>query len=132
MIAASIAATVRLSVRRFRKTNPVVRKLIQIASLLIVLLGIIHISFAFPLYSNTDTLWFVGAGMAIVFSGLLNLVAIDRGGSKLTLSIAAIVNAVNFISFCFALPILNQPQVYVGIAIFLTTTIALLLVRFRI
>lgn len=72
---------------------------------------------------NTDTLWFVGAGMAIIFAGLLNLVAIDRGGSKFTKSIAVIVNAFNGIGFCFALPILNQPQVYVGIIIFLITTI---------
>jgi hypothetical protein len=75
---------------------------------------------------NTETLWFVGAGMAIIFSGLLNLVAIDRGGSKFTKAIAVIVNAFNCAMFCFALPILNQPQVYVGITIFLITSIAFL------
>ena len=41
---------------------------------------------------NTDTLWFVGAGMAIIFAGLLNLVAIDRGGSKFTKAVATIQN----------------------------------------
>lgn len=76
---------------------------------------------------NTDTLWFTGAGMAIIFSGLLNLVAIDRGGSKYTKAIAAIVNAFNCAMFCFALPILNQPQVYVGITIFLITTVAFII-----
>lgn len=83
-----------------------------------------HISFAFPLHMNTDTLWFVGAGMAIIFSGMLNLVAIDRGGSKFTKLIAVITNALNCTMFCFALPILNEPQVYAGIAIFLITTVA--------
>ncbi len=73
---------------------------------------------------NTGTLWFVGSGMAIIFAGLLNLIAIDRGGSKFTKVVAVIVNAFNCIMFCFALPILNQPQVYVGITIFLITTIA--------
>lgn len=72
---------------------------------------------------NTATLWFVGAGMAIIFAGLLNLVAIDRGGSKFTKVIALIVNAFNCIMFFFALSILNQPQVYVGILIFGITTI---------
>ena len=76
---------------------------------------------------NTDTLWFVGAGMAVIFSGLLNLVAIDRGGSKFTKAIAVIVNAFNCAMFCFALPILNEPQVYVGISIFLMTTVAFLI-----
>jgi hypothetical protein len=76
---------------------------------------------------NTDTLWFVGAGMAIIFSGLLNLVAIDRGGSQFTKWIAVITNAVNCAMFCFALPILNEPQVYAGITIFLITTVAFII-----
>ena len=73
---------------------------------------------------NTSTLWFVGAGMSIIFSGLLNLVTIDRGGSKFTKWIAAITNAINGAMFCFALPILKEPQVYAGITIFLITTVA--------
>ena len=73
---------------------------------------------------NTDTLWFVGAGMAIIFAGLLNLVAIDRGGSKFTKAVAIVVNAFNCTMFGFALSILNEPQVYVGITIFLITTVA--------
>lgn len=101
--------------------------LIKIVSYIIILLGIVHISFAFPLHMNTDTLWFVGAGMAIIFAGLLNLVAIDRGGSKFTKGIAITVNAFNCILFCFALPILNEPQVYIGITIFLLTTVVFII-----
>jgi hypothetical protein len=73
---------------------------------------------------NTDTLWFVGAGMAIIFAGLLNLIALDKNGSKFTKSIAVVVNGANYTMFSFALPILNEPQVYVGITIFLITTAA--------
>ncbi len=101
--------------------------LIKIVSYIIILLGIVHISFAFPLYMNTDTLWFVGAGTSIIFSGLLNLVAIDKGGSKFTKRIAVITNAINCTMFCFALPILKEPQVYVGITIFLITTVAFII-----
>jgi protein-S-isoprenylcysteine O-methyltransferase Ste14 len=100
---------------------------IKIVSCIIILLGIVHISFASPLQLNTDTLWFVGAGTAIIFAGLLNLVAIDRGGSKFTIAVAAITNTFNCAMFCFALPILNEPQVYVGIAIFLIAAIAFLI-----
>lgn len=57
---------------------------------------------------NTDTLWFVGAGMAIIFGGLLNLIAIDRGGSKFSKAIAVFVNSFNTAMFCFALSILNE------------------------
>jgi hypothetical protein len=80
---------------------------------------------------NTYTLWFVGAGMAIIFSGLLNLVAIDRGGSKFTNGIAVITNAANCTMFCFALPILNEPQVYVGITVFMITTVLFIIGIFR-
>ncbi len=80
---------------------------------------------------NTDTLWFVGAGMSIIFAGLLNLVAIDRGGSKFTKGIAVITNAFNCAMFCFALRILNEPQVYVAIIIFLITTVAFLIQLIR-
>lgn len=76
---------------------------------------------------NEGTLWFVGAGMAVIFAGLLNLVAIDRGGSKFTKGIAVITNAFNCAMFCFALPILNEPQVYVGITIFLISTVAFII-----
>ena len=107
-----------------RRINHAVRKLIKIASCIIILLGIVHIGFAFPIHLNTDTLWFVGAGMAIVISGLLNFIAIERGGSKLTKTIAVIANAINCAMFCFALAIMNEPQVYIGISIFLFTTIA--------
>jgi hypothetical protein len=68
-----------------------------------------------------------GAGMAIIFSGLLNLVAIDRRGSKFSKTVAVITNTFNCAMFCFALPILNEPQVYVGITIFLITTVAFLI-----
>ena len=104
-----------------------INKLIRIVSCLIILFGIIHIGFASPFYADTDTLWFVGAGMAIIFAGLLNFIAIDRGGSRFSITIAVITNAMNCAGFCFALPILNQPQVYVGIIIFIITTVGFLI-----
>jgi hypothetical protein len=60
--------------------------------------------------------------MAILFGGLLNLVAIDRGGSKFSKSVGVFTSVC--VLFCFALPILNEPQVYVGIIIFLIPAIA--------
>jgi hypothetical protein len=101
-------------------------RLIKIISVVIVLLGIVHISFAFPIYLNTDTLWFVGAGFAIIFSGLINLIAIENGGTKFSLWIAFLCNAFNCALFCIALTILNEPQVYFGIIIFLLAAISFL------
>lgn len=39
--------------------------LIKIVSYNIIPLGVVLTSFAFPIYVNTETLWFVGAGMLI-------------------------------------------------------------------
>lgn len=46
----------------------------------VILLGLIHTYFAFFChYMDVDNLWFLGACFAIIFAGLLNIVAIDRG-----------------------------------------------------
>lgn len=96
---------------------------IKTVSAVIVLLGIVHISFAFPIHMNEGTMWFVGSGFAIIFAGLLNLIAIDSG-TKTSKAIAAVVNAMCcFLFLFFALPILNEPQVYVGIIIFAIATV---------
>ncbi|RYZ21937.1 MAG: hypothetical protein EOO16_11115 [Chitinophagaceae bacterium] len=99
-------------------------KLAKVISFLIILLGLVHVLFAFPLYANTDTLWFVGAGLAIIFAGLLNFVALDRDGSRFTMWVAAVVNSTMCALFCYAINILNEPQVYVGVAVFLIAAVA--------
>lgn len=91
----------------------------------IILLGLVHSYFAFFCrYMDIDTLWFLGSGFAIIFAGLLNIVAIDRGGSKATNLIALGTNLLMCIMFCFALPLIHGPQVYIGITIFLLPAIA--------
>jgi hypothetical protein len=87
----------------------------------------VHVSFAFPFQMNEGTLWFTGAGMAIIFAGLLNYVAIDRNGSKFTKAVAVLVNAFTCGMFLFALPILGEPQVYIGIIIFAIATICFII-----
>jgi len=72
---------------------------------------------------DVDNLWFLGAGFAIIFAGLLNFVAIDRGGSKFSLTIAFLVNAILCAMFLYAIPILNDPQVYIGVSLFFIVTI---------
>jgi hypothetical protein len=94
-----------------------------------VLLGLVHLAFAFPIVLDTYTLWFIGSGMAIIFSGLLNLVAVDKEITRFTKAVATITNACVCLLFALALVILNQPQVYIGIALFLFTTIAFARIR---
>lgn len=99
---------------------------------MITLLGVVHITFAFPIRLNTDTLWFIGSGVAIILAGLLNLVVIYRGGSAFTHTVALICNALMCGLFCFALLVLNEPQVYFGVIIFLLVSIAFALLFGRV
>ena len=103
------------------------RMVIKVLSIIIILFGLIHIYFASCRSMDIDTLWFIGAGFAIIFPGLLNLVAIDRGGSKFTITTALIINVLMFIMFCLALLIINELQVYLGITIFLISSLAFLI-----
>ena len=100
------------------------RLVIKIVSILIILLGVIHLWYSFPLQVNEYSLQYVGAGMAVIFAGLINFVAIERSGSKLSLVIALIVNALNFAMFCFALAVFNEPMCYINLIITGTSTIA--------
>ena len=60
--------------------------------------------------------------MAIVFAALLNLVAIDRGGSRLTKGTAVLTNALMlYYLFCLYLP---NHRFNAGIFIFLITKVA--------
>ncbi|MDB5230119.1 MAG: hypothetical protein JWN76_924 [Chitinophagaceae bacterium] len=93
--------------------------IIRILAALVIFLGVIHISFAFPIRLNTDTLWFIGSGFAIIYAGLINLAAINNTGIKSSLLIAFISNLITAILFALSLYILNEPQVYFGSGIFL-------------
>ncbi len=99
------------------------RIVIKIVSIAIIIFGLLHIYCATCRTMDTDTLWFIGSGFAIIFPGILNLVALDRGGSRFTLVTALIVNVLVLLLFCFALFILNELQVYIGIAVFLISSI---------
>jgi hypothetical protein len=86
---------------------------------LILLLGCIHSLIAlFCREFNEDNLWFLGSGMAILFSGVINILRIlNHSGS---VRVAAItVNLSVVMLFVLALWVLPEAQVYVGIALFL-------------
>jgi uncharacterized glyoxalase superfamily protein PhnB len=72
---------------------------------------------------DTDNLWFLGSGIAIILSGLLNFVSLSKGGSMPTLITALLANLLLLTLFCYAIPILGNSQVYIGVGIFLITTL---------
>lgn len=109
------------SIARFKIGS---HKLISILSVAIILMGLAHIGFAFFVQISTNLIWFVASGTAIVFSGLLNLIALERGGSKFSKAIGFIVNGINCLVCCLVVLWFKSPLQFFGMLLFLTTTIA--------
>jgi hypothetical protein len=92
-------------------------------TILIILLGIVHITFAFPIDELTEgTLWFIGSGVALVLSGLINWIASEGGVSKRTKWITLLCNILMCGLFILAIPVVQGPQVYMGIGLFLAAS----------
>lgn len=93
---------------------------------LTIALGILHISFTAWNYSefNLDAMWFFGTGIAIILAGFMNLVLIRIGAKdKLILVLCQGTNIFFTALFGFALLVLLQPQVFLGLFLFLGATI---------
>jgi uncharacterized glyoxalase superfamily protein PhnB len=87
---------------------------------LIILLGLVHTGFAFPVGTwETDDLWFIGSGLAIVLSGLLNIIAIINCGQRWLGHLALASNIVMLGLFLLARQVLQVPQVYIGLYLYL-------------
>lgn len=93
-------------------------------AVLMVLLGTIYVAFAFPVgVLDTDILWFIGIGSAIVCNGFLNLVAARDSARSLAGYLAFGSNLVFAILFIIARQVITMPLVYVGICLYLAATL---------
>ncbi len=97
------------------------KPLYKISTYLVIALGIIHVLFTIQAYGRwtLNAMWFLGAGLAIVFAGFLNLILIrDKGHDHVVRLLCLIADATCFLLFGAALFLLTEPQVYVGLALF--------------
>ena len=96
----------------------------KIVPALIMLLGLIHLSFAFPLNNlEIDTLLFIGAGLAIVFAGVINLIALMSPHSIIIKLASLVCNAIMLALFVIGTSMLMELQIFAGILLFLISTI---------
>jgi hypothetical protein len=96
----------------------------KIIPALIMLFGLIHLSFAFPLNNlEIDTLLFIGAGLAIVFAGVINLIALMSTQSIVIKFASLVCNAIMFSLFVICTTIIMDVQVFAGIFLFLISTL---------
>jgi len=108
----------------------------RVLAVVIILLGLIHISFVFPVITlNAGVLWFIGTGCMLVFSGFLNLAVVQYCAKSLIGYLTLISNIICLGLFILSLWVMREPQVYVGIALFFVATlimvVALILMEAR-
>ena len=97
-----------------------------VASILIVLLGLLHVSFTFLNYHGLsyDAVWFLGTGVAIVLAGFINIAMLrDRASDTVIWTMALVTNLFFLLGFAFASYMMREPQVFIGAILFLATTI---------
>ena len=97
-----------------------------VASILIVLLGCLHIAVTFFNYHGLsyEAVCFLGTGVGIVLAGFINIAMLRDGGRDTVIwSMALITNIVFLLGFTAASYMMRQPQVFVGAALFLATTV---------
>ena len=97
-----------------------------IASILIIALGLLHCAFTYFNYHGLsfDAARFLGTGIAIILAGFLNVAMHRDGGNDIVIWVMTLITNVLFLlGFGAASYMMRQPQVFVGAALFLATTI---------
>ena len=98
----------------------------KIATYAAIALGVVHLAFTLFVDRFTlNTLWFVGSGFAIIFAGFLNLAFIRISPKdSFVRTLCIIANLASTILFVVALlTVLQEPQVFIGISIFVLLTV---------
>ena len=105
------------------------KTLYKINTSLIIALGIVHVLFTIHAYGRwtLNAMWFAGSGLALVFAGFLNLALLRAGRSDLVVRLLCLfTNLLVALLFTAALLLLTEPQVYLGLALFIFETICVL------
>lgn len=91
---------------------------------LIILLGIVHICYVFPV-SEFDSfhLWSLGSGIALILSGLINIIGIIYRRSRFIIYVVISSNSLILVLSLVSLLVLCGPQVYVGITLYFLATL---------
>lgn len=93
---------------------------------LMIALGSLHILFTFHDYDEFSlrALWFASAGVAIILAGFLNILLLrDVGKDKLVWLLCILPNIIFAVMFSATLYLMQQPQVFIGVALFTIATI---------
>lgn len=91
-----------------------------------IALGLLHVLFTFHDYDEFSlrALWFASAGVAIILAGFLNIVLLrDSGKAKVVWLLCVLTNTIFAVMFSEALLLMQQPQVFVGVALIVVAAV---------
>ena len=108
------------------------RTLHKIITGLIIALGVLHIFVTFVDYDEFSlrALWFASAGIAIILAGFVNLILLrDLGKDKVVWLLCLCTNFIFAGMFAAVLFLMQQPQVFLGVALFAIASITSYLIH---
>lgn len=93
--------------------------LARIAAGALVFFGVVHVAMTARNYqlSSAEAMWFAGTGVMLIAAGLLTLCA-SLATNRLCRMCSIIVNLLGFTLGIFAVPVIQQPHLYVLILFF--------------
>lgn len=95
-------------------------------------LGALHVAFTFHDYDSLsmNAVWFAGSGIAIILAGFLNVALIRVNGNDWVIKLLCVIANMTFtLGFAGATFLLSQPQVFLGLILFILATIMSLTIR---
>ena len=94
------------------------KRLYKLSTGLLIALGAVHVAYTPWVYDgySLDALWFISAGIAIIFAGLMNVVLLRGAGEdRVVWRIVVGTNLAITLLFPAALLVLREPQVFIGL-----------------
>lgn len=90
-----------------------------VAAYLLIALGVVHICFANFANFTERSLWFVGAGLAAIFGGFLNIVVSRASGDAMIRTLCHVANVLLVAFFIVGVLLTPQAQAFCGLALVL-------------
>jgi hypothetical protein len=98
----------------------------------LVFLGIVHCALTGRMYdlASAEALWFLGTGVMLIAAGLLTFSAtmIDARAARVS---SVVVNLLGFTLAIFAVPVIQEPHVYLLVAFFFLALISVSMLMFK-
>jgi MFS-type transporter involved in bile tolerance (Atg22 family) len=104
----------------------------RIASCLLIALGVVHTALTPAFYSRLtpNAMWFAGAGLAVVFVGILNVIlGRDAGRDSIVRVLCYVANLLTAAFGVLIVVVDTEPQVIFGMMLILIITTTAFLLR---